>query len=350
MPATAGNQQRETKEHALTLEMNIEDPQELKSYLVNRQGISDTEIKIKSLAGGVSNRTVQINFGEASWVLKQALEKLRVAGDWYSAPERIFHEAAALLWFEHNLPGTCPKLIFEDKSQYLLAMEAVPQPFENLKSAFLAGLPKTWHFEHAGALLGKLHYQGQHKSNIPQLLFDHTFFESLRIKPYYLEASKQVKSSEHFFKQLIDETAADRYTLTHGDFSPKNLLVKDDYLILLDHEVVHYGDGTFDLGFFMTHLLAKSIYNPDRRESFLSGTLRFFETYCKTIELNNKREQRAVKHTIGCLLARVCGLSPLEYLDKQQQELQKSAALKLMNDTPSTLKDLISTFKSHLNA
>jgi aminoglycoside phosphotransferase (APT) family kinase protein len=46
----------------------------------------------------------------------------------------------------------------------------------------------------------------------------------------------------------------------HGDFSPKNLLVWEGRVMLIDCEVGHYGDPAFDLGFFVTHLVLKAIW------------------------------------------------------------------------------------------
>ena len=93
------------------------------------------------LAGGVSNRTmlVELSGGEA-WVVKQALPKLRVAVNWFSDPDRIEREAAGMRWLMKLAPeGSIPRLIFEDRSSHLLAMEAVGQPHVNWKTMLLAG-------------------------------------------------------------------------------------------------------------------------------------------------------------------------------------------------------------------
>ena len=41
--------------------------------------------------------------------------------------------------------------------------------------------------------------------------------------------------------------------LVHGDYSPKNALLQVGKLIILDFEVMHFGDPAFDLGFALTH-------------------------------------------------------------------------------------------------
>jgi hypothetical protein len=73
------------------------------------------------LGGVVSNRVVLVMRGNGeARVLKQALPKLRVVVDWFSGPERVHREAAALRWLtELHLP--VPALRFEDFDHHLLA-------------------------------------------------------------------------------------------------------------------------------------------------------------------------------------------------------------------------------------
>ena len=111
------------------------------------------------LAGGVSNRTVLVEFPERpsreSWVLKQALAKLRVKVDWFSDPARIGREALGLRHLAALAPpGTITPLVFEDPAHHLLAMAAVPQPHENWKSRLLAGRVEPEHAGQFGSLLG----------------------------------------------------------------------------------------------------------------------------------------------------------------------------------------------------
>lgn len=335
--------------------LNIEEPSELLAYLIATNRIRNKDNpKITVLRGGVSNRTVHIEFenGE-SWVLKQALTKLRVKGEWTSSPDRIFKEAEAMRWFDkHAPPNAVPKLIFEDQLHHLLAMEAVKPPFDNLKGLLLTNPPESVYFKQAGELLGHIHQNGFKQSNdIPKLFKDNHFFKTLRIEPYYIETIKALPETASFLNELTSETLEDRYTLVHGDYSPKNILVKDSKLILLDHEVIHFGDGTFDLGFFICHLLSKSNHLPIHHQDFVNGVTEFYDSYLGVFtEMNKKREERSVKHAIGCLLARVCGLSQLEYLTIDQQNKQKDIGLKLTKDQPKTIKELILKFNQLSNA
>ena len=55
-------------------------------------------------------------------------------------------------------------------------------------------------------------------------------------------------------------------------------------------------------------------------------------------------ESRVVRHTLGCLLARVAGKSPLEYLTPYERERQLGVVLALILRPPTTVPALIAEF------
>src|SRR5688500_18382846 len=102
---------------------DIEQPGQLMAYLRRIGQIAAGEtVTMRVLAGGVSNRTVLVERADGtSWVLKQALERLRVAVDWFCSPERIHREAEGLRHLVHLAPpGTITPLVFEDHEQHVL--------------------------------------------------------------------------------------------------------------------------------------------------------------------------------------------------------------------------------------
>ncbi len=117
------------------------------------------------------------------------------------------------------------------------------------------------------------------RAELEPVFGDRGFFESLRLEPYFGFTASEVPEARQFLLDLIDETRAHVETLVHGDYSPKNILVHDGRLVLLDHEVIHFGDPTFDLGFSLTHFLSKAHHLPDRREAFAEATRRYWDRY-----------------------------------------------------------------------
>ncbi len=331
------------------IDLDIEQAGALVQYLKARRSIGSSEQPtVQVLGGGVSNRVVLVTRedGEA-WVLKQALPKLRVAVDWFSSPERIHREAAALRWLT-ELDIRVPAFQFEDFDHHLLAMDAVPEPNQNWKAMLLAGRLDMAHIDAFAQILADLHTRSRaRRSELEAAFADRSFFESLRIEPYYTYTAEQVPDARIFVADLVSVTRANRLCLVHGDFSPKNVLVQDQKLVLLDHEVAHFGDPAFDIGFSITHLLSKAHHMADQRARFREAALRYWTRYWRQVgneDWSVGLEYRCVRSILACLLARVAGRSTLEYLNQSQRETQKRVVLSLMAETPTGVPALMSRF------
>jgi 5-methylthioribose kinase len=330
---------------------DIEEFDALSDYLTERGHVKAGEtVRCNKLAGGVSNRTVKIAWPDGrAWVLKQALERLRVDVPWFSSPERIGVEAKALRWLNRSAPpGTTPAFIFEDLANFLMGMEAVPEEHENWKSVLLSGQIDSNHFEQFGVLLGTIHRQSSRSGAEAREAFaDTTYFENLRIEPYYLYTAQKVEEAAEFLAGLAEETLSRKDSLVHGDFSPKNTLIHRGKLILLDYEVVHFGDPAFDVGFALTHFLSKAHHLPEARGRLATAAKLFWQVYREEIESLSwagDLERHAVRHTLGCLLARVSGKSPLEYLTPQERARQRLVVLALITNRPAGVSELIDEF------
>lgn len=330
---------------------DIENHPHLRAYLIDKGYLrAGEEASIQNLPGGVSNRTVLVErqTGEA-WVIKQALAKLRVKVDWFSDPSRIHREALGLTWLPKFLPaGTIPPLVFEDEANHIVAMGAVPPPIENWKEQLLGGKVSRDLVAQFGRILGAIHRGGTLMRETVQPVFaDQSFFASLRLEPYYLYTAEQQPAARAFLLDLVRDTGANVHTLVHGDYSPKNILVHHERLVLLDHEVIHFGDPAFDLGFSLTHLLSKGHHLAPLRPAFQDAAIAYWTAYLDALgELPWRAglEERAVRHTLGCLLARVCGRSPLEYLTPGARETQRAVVLGLMAAPPAGVFELINLF------
>lgn len=331
--------------------LNIEIPEMLEQYLWEKHQIHPTEIMaVKPLTGGVSNRTVWVQRRDGeTWVVKQALEKLRVAVDWFSSPARIHREALGLREAARLLPnGATPKFLFEDWDNHLLAMSAVPQPHENWKKLLLQGNVYRRHIQQFAEMLGQLHRTSADEAyTLAEQFGDRSFFEALRLEPYYAYTATQIPDAAQFLENLIAETRHRRLCIVHGDYSPKNVLIYRDQLILLDYEVIHWGDPAFDLGFSLTHLLSKAHHLPSIRQEFAEVSNLYWKRYQEVVgdgEWTTDLEQWAVQHTLACLLARVAGRSPLEYLSEEECRRQQNVVVDMLANIPSTVKLMTEQF------
>jgi len=339
------------------MEFDIEDFDALRHYLVQQGHIESGEaVSFRKLPGGVSNRTVRVGWADGhGWAMKQALAKLRVEVDWFSSPARIGVEAKALRWLNRSAPpGTTPAFIFEDAANHLMAMEAIQEEHENWKSVLLSGQIVPHHFEQFGLLLGAIHRKSSEAGpEVCQAFADTTYFKNLRLDPYYLYTAHKVPIAADFLNTLARETLRHKNSLVHGDFSPKNTLLYRGKLILLDYEVFHFGDPTFDVGFALTHFLSKSHHLPKARGRLANAAALFWQVYSDQIaalDWADAVESRVVRHTLACLLARVAGKSPLEYLTPQEAERQREVVLLLIADPPANTNELIAKFVQKIEA
>lgn len=330
------------------MEIDIEEFGALENYLRSNRFIDPGErVTFQKLLGGLSNKTVKITWPDGhGWVLKQALPKLRVSAEWFSSPERVRVEAKALRWLDRLAPpGATPEFLWEDPANHLLAMEAVPDGHENWKSLLLSGHIRAEHFEQFGVLLGTIHRRSfEAAAEVRPVFAVRTYFETLRLEPYYIYTAEKVPAAAGFLQSLVQETRRHRLSLVHGDFSPKNTLIYQGRLILLDHEVVHFGDPAFDVGFALTHFLSKAHHLAEHRVRFADSAELFWRTYAREIsrlDWASTLEPRVVRHTLGCLLARAAGKSRLEYLTSAEMLRQRDVVLSLMANSPNSVGALI---------
>ncbi len=201
-----------------------------------------------------------------------------------------------------------------------------------------------------GTILGTIHAAATTHPALRDTLSDTSLFEELRVDPYYRTASSAHPDRASRIDTIIrsmNRPASER-TLVLGDFSPKNILVHSRGLILLDFECAHAGDPAFDLGFFLTHLLLKTIWAASSDRSFASRYLaltpRFWQNYLDrtgcTGAARSELVRRTILHVAACSLARVDGKSPVEYLDARGQAIARAFAREALLTGPTTWDDL----------
>jgi 5-methylthioribose kinase len=311
-----------------------------------------SEIHVRELSGGVSNIVLRVDVaGSLPFVLKQCRERLRVAMEWRARLDRIWTEHATLHLLRTILPkGTVPEILFEDRANYLFAMTCAPHDAVTWKTQLVAGQLDPDIALQLGAILGTIHAEGRGHAELGAILSDTSLFDELRVDPYYRTISRSNPDLAPRIDALI--AAMDRpeheRTLVLGDFSPKNILVHRDGLTLLDFECAHAGDPAFDLGFFLSHLLLKTIRaaadDPGLAARFSGLTRVFWSAYLVRRNLTAVAlaalVRRACAHAAACCWARVDGKSPVEYLDARGQAIARSFGREALRTEPPEWDDI----------
>jgi aminoglycoside phosphotransferase (APT) family kinase protein len=275
------------------------DRSNLSEYLQSRAMLEAGETAIVAeLTGGVSNVVLLVERparGER-FVVKQARGQLRVKEEWLCPVERIWREVATLrtcgelltasgetrgVVSEGELRATVPKLLWEDRDNYAYAMTAAPAEHRTWKAALLAGQIESGPTLAAacGQLLATLHAGSWNDPALAGQFDERTYFDQLRLDPYYRHMARSHADLQPAIERLIDSVWHHRRALVHGDFSPKNLLVWPGHVMLIDFEVGHYGDPAFDLGFFLSHLVLKSVWAGTRGGDYRDLARRFWLSY-----------------------------------------------------------------------
>ena len=296
-----------------------------------------------ALGGGVSNSVVLVEAEADRFVLKQSLAKLRVEQDWYSDRGRIFRESAALQRLALVLSdAVVPKVLFEDRANFLFAMTAAPAHAQTWKEQLLLGDVREHTAGQIGDILGTIIASTWRDAACEAEFGDQTVFDELRIDPYYRTAALHNPDIAPSLHQLIAESSKRRVSLVHGDWSPKNFLVAEGRVIVIDFEVIHYGDPAFDAAFLLNHLLLKSFYRQEWKARYRSAAMAFWTALQLRLPAEaNWFEAETIRHLGALMLARVDGKSPAEYITTDDLKAAvRRFARDLIVDPPRTIESV----------
>jgi 5-methylthioribose kinase len=307
----------------------------LVEYLRSRGQLAEPEVAV--LTGGVSGETFLVETAPSRIVVKRALSRLRVAGEWTAKPERAMTEAYALRLFHSLTPDCTPELRDVDQLCHTIVMTAAPADWPVWKRVLLGDAPGPDAAETAGALgtvLGTWHARTWHDQHVADCFNDYEAFEQLRISPFHRTVAAAHPAVAARVDACVRELLTRRDCLVHGDFSPKNVLVGANGFMVLDFEVAHFGAAVFDLAFLQCHLILKALHMPSRAAELASAARRFVGSYERACP---HPVRRIGWHTACLLLARVDGLSPAGYLSRATSEAVSRLALGLLAaDDPPT--------------
>ncbi len=315
--------------------MRLVDVNNLEEYLRSTGRIAPgVPNRIELLGGGVSNAVFRVEPEKGDpFVIKQARERLRTEAPWFSQIERIWRETAVMSTIRPLLPtGAIPRILFEDRENYLFAMEAVDPRHVVWKQELLAGRLRTEVAVHLAEYLAAIHRGTHGDSRCEQDYADREVFVELRVDPFYRHIARVHPELRPAIETLIEEMWLTRVCLVHADFSPKNVLLVDTVqgslqITLVDFETGHFGDPAFDLGFFLSHLVLKAVHSQSDAEQFVHLAESFWKKYQAQVNALSADpafaaaalERRTVANLAGCALARVDGTSPVDYLPRNEQ-------------------------------
>lgn len=283
---------------------------------LRRDGLISRSAVSKPLAGGVSSDVFLIEEGSTRFVVKQALPRLKVQDYWPADISRNRFESEFLTFLGRVLPEAAPQIVAVREGYFV--MEYFGPEYENWKTLLLRGVCQEDHALQAAHILGTIHRESFRNADLAAQFETTSNFHQLRTDPYLLTTGFRYPELQELFEREASRLEKTRECLVHGDYSPKNILIGKDRLVLLDCEVAWYGDPAFDLAFLMNHFLLKALFHAPS-DVGLQGLARvFIEGYHRERGLpaaqRRDLDSRTARLLLTLLLARIDGKSPVEYL------------------------------------
>jgi len=307
-------------------------------YLTKRGLLSGNAI-VEVLTGGVSCVVLAVASNQREIVVKQALPELKTKAKWVADQRRAIVEADAMRVYQSITPDSVPELLDCDEANFTLTMSRLPNTCTNWKQDMLEGRIHPEMGEKLGKILAQWHNETAVNAAIKAKFMEGELFEQLRVSPFYRAVADKNPNLLQVINSLIKEITTEKIALVHGDFSPKNILATPDHSpIVLDFEVAHTGNPVFDLGFICAHLLCKTIRtnNGAEKDALIATATNFLNGYRQSCNL--AIADSLPQHVALIALARVDGVSPVNYLDE-------SAKRELVAITKSALLDSTMTFE-----
>jgi 5-methylthioribose kinase len=318
------------------------------SYLRSRGFLAaGAPVEVTELGGGISNTVLGVECGDLSCVVKQSLARLRVPDEWLAKRERAITEAQAIVLAASLMPGAVPRLLDLDRDACAFTIERAPAGWRSWKDRLLESEADETIARRVGLLLAAWHTGTSGDRVAAEAFADREGFDQLRIDPYYRAVMRRHPDLAGPVGAYAERLMGSGRCLVHGDYSPKNVLVGDGGLWIIDFEVTHFGEPSFDLAFMLNHLFLKTLHRPEAATGYLGCASSFWEAYASNVTDTLAPDPAATLGQVGCLMvARVDGKSPAEYLREEERDRARSLGRGLLTEPPGSLSEALAAVRA----
>ena len=291
------------------------------------------------LEGGVSSDIFRVEAPKATFCVKRALPKLKVAAEWRAPVGRNRYEVDWMRVAGGIVPASVPRILAEDREAGAFAMEWLPpERYPVWKAQLRDGILDPSTAASVGDVLGRLHAATADRPEIATRFATDEGFHAIRLEPYLVATGRAHPDLAGALARLVATTAGTRRVLVHGDFSPKNLLIGPQGPVVLDAECAWFGDPAFDLAFVLNHMLLKGAWKPHWRSGYLHLFAVLVDAYRPHVawEAWPALDARTAALLPGLLLGRIDGKSPVEYLGAEPDRAAVRAFARARLASPPT--------------
>jgi hypothetical protein len=249
----------------------------------------------------------------------------------------------------HKLvPDSAPAVYFHDHDNYVFGREAAPERCAMWKSDLLGGLLDFVVAEKAVRALSIVHNACAGDGRVKSDFSDKAIFRDLRIAPYLEFVMGKNRALAPYAEPVVEALMNSSITLAHGDFSPKNTMVDNRKIHILDFEVAHCGHPAFDLAFFSNHFLLKAVKNRQWAASYLDMLRYMLDIHFAEMAFMDRAELEGIYVKLLTLpfIARVDGKSPAEYItETPDKDLIRSLAAAILERGIGTYEETLALIR-----
>lgn len=209
-----------------------------------------------------------------SLILKYAPPYLRLLGEDFKLPQhRICVEMHTMSYFQEITPSFIPTLYHCDETHFCFIMEDL-QGYALLQNMALFGDRSVFIYERLGQFISALlHHSPSLKqegyyenATLKAISRDYIFrfphtpnHEALVVPSFFKPSSKSEQFTQNiaWLTKLFEE---DTSCLLHGDLHTGSIMVKGEYVKIIDAEFSFFGPIGFDIGVLLAHMLFNEIY------------------------------------------------------------------------------------------
>jgi aminoglycoside phosphotransferase (APT) family kinase protein len=315
---------------------------------------ADASPALTPLTGGVASDIWLVRYDGGAFVVKRALDKLRVAAEWRVPVSRNASEVAWFRWAGSIASDAVPRVLAHDRTLGFFTMDFLaPDSHPVWKQELQAGRADPIFAAKVGDRLGAIHAGSAGHRERAVDFNDDALFRAIRLEPYLEATALRHPQAADALHALARQTLGNRRALVHGDVSPKNILVGPKGPVFLDAECAWYGDPAFDLAFCLNHLLLKGLWRRASAPDYLACFSALKDAYLGQVrwEPAGVLEARASALLPALLLARIDGKSPVEYIEKEEVKAWlRRFAIPLIRRPTTQLSDIAARWSGALEA
>lgn len=280
--------------------------------------------------GGFINTVFVVSRERNSFVVKQTLKEAQGAAI-KPRQERFSYEVAALRLIMKYLPDApVPKLLFVDPKNFIFAMSKAPEkegPYQTMlmQGTFRWGaaqdIPRK-----IGAFLANLHSATWKRKKVAERMRDNPGYRDLRFGPSLEFPAKKNPALYPLLQEIFRNNERNQFCFVHADTTPKNVLVSDGQITVLDFEAATFGDPAQDVGITLAHFLLPIWKNPRWCDDYLKCGELFLQEYFSRIKftLPTKSLVQNIKNNCAAMmLGRVDGIIEFDYLKKHKAAVRE---------------------------